>query len=178
MKIGLVVTSIATVFLSACAVTGAGSKDANLLDSFASDWPSSYRVNLLSKLPYMNRGNPGWMAGGYSNKKDAPSQYVISYEGNVYTSRPIIEKYINRRAEELCGINNYVQLEKESGSNSMTIMTGNAFIGVNNPTNTVRVQCNTSRAEYYESVLDGSRERCDIPVNNYFKALFIGVKTF
>lgn len=125
------------------------------------------------QIPYLNAGAPGWILGGYSEKKLNEQEYLVSYEGNVYTSAETLRKHLNKRASELCGAENYTISDLSSSSDSHMVMTSGMFFATPSPINSVKVHCDSYKAEYLaKKLILNDREYCVIPIYNSTNYLF------
>jgi len=119
------------------------------------------------QMPYMNSGAPGWMFGGYSEQKLAEYEYIVSYEGNVYTTRETIVKHLNKRASELCGENNYLIGSSTSGGDSHLVNAGASVMSISSSIDSIHITCKSPKSNYLSTKL-GYKEgaTCSIPIYN------------
>jgi hypothetical protein len=61
--------------------------------------------------PYQERG----ISGGYSDVKVGKNRYIVSFQGNGFTSAELSRKYVFKRAKELCKDEGYTDFETLDG---------------------------------------------------------------
>jgi len=119
------------------------------------------------QTPYINEEFSRYMWGGYSDEKLGDKEYIVNYEGNVYTSDEMLKKYLNKRASELCGVENYMLSDPTSSIEDQMMMSGGVFMSLPNPVSSVKVQCETTKDDYLmKSLVEGDTEYCDIHIYN------------
>lgn len=119
------------------------------------------------EVGYVNQDSATQTFGGYTEKKIGDMEYIVSFEANTISTPETLRKHLNKRASELCGVDNYGMFDPSSEGGSQMIMTGGMFMSVPLTTNTINVICNTTKREYLLENLTGDQtEYCDIPIFN------------
>jgi hypothetical protein len=106
------------------------------------DW----RMKLIAVLvlvaacatPYQRKG----FRGGYSDQQIGPGRYLISVDGNGFTSRSTIVEYQYRRASELCPMGfDVLDADRSTSSSLATFDGGKTYNTVNKPSGSLAVRC-------------------------------------
>ena len=96
--------------------------------------------NIL-ETPYVPKGHWAWSFGGYYEQKFSDSSYRVYFEHNIYTSRETSEKFLRRRAEELCGSPNYTVSSAAESTGSSLAPVNNVAVPVSVNTVSMLIEC-------------------------------------
>lgn len=66
-------------------------------------------LSLVSCVQYAPKGSISGMheSFGYSDRQIGENKYLVKFKGNRFSSFSQLEKFVHRRAEELCGSSEY-----------------------------------------------------------------------
>jgi len=121
----------------------------------------------IMEVRYVNQDSPTQMAGGYADEKISDKEYIVSFEANDFSTPETVSNHLNKRASELCGVDNYRMFDPSSEGDSHMIMADGMFVSVPTTATTVNVKCNTTKREYLLENLTGDQtDYCDIRIFN------------
>lgn len=124
------------------------------------------------EYPYISSGVPRFIGGGYSEVIIGENEYLVSFEGNVYTRAETLRKYLDRRSADLCGTDNYLLKDSSESFDSSMVYTSGMFLLIPNPINTVNVKCKSPKKEYLlRTLVGGEGEYCELKVFNSTRLL-------